>query len=115
MSSGQKQNTMHVDQDAEDSRQEEEEGDEDAESGTSGAPGRGYNDIDTGTEESKSTEQTSQPGKTAAKVIMMLLSDPKRVFNPEMSILQWKSKFRDAWGQYKPVATQGGCAESCNL
>ncbi|KAL0040303.1 hypothetical protein WJX77_002783 [Trebouxia sp. C0004] len=52
---------------AEDSRQEEEEGDEDAESGTSGAPGRGYNDIDTGTEESKSIKQTSQPGKTGAK------------------------------------------------
>ena len=59
---------MHVGQDAEDSRQEEEEWDEDAESGTSGAPGRGYNEIDTGTEESKSTEQTSQPVATGAKV-----------------------------------------------
>jgi len=101
MSSGQKQNTMHVDQDAEDSRQEEEEGDEDAESGTSGAPGRGYNDIDTGTEESKSTEQTSQPGKTGAKVIMMLLSIPKRIFNSETSILQWKSKLRKLLGTVK--------------
>ncbi len=64
---------MHVDQDAEDSRQEGEE-DEDAESGTSGAPGRGYNDIDTGTEESKSTERTFQMGKTGAKVNMLLFS-----------------------------------------
>lgn len=74
MSSSHKHTMMHVDQDAEDSRQEEEEGDEDAESGTSGAHGRGYNDIDTGTEESKSTQQISQPGKTGAKVIMTLHS-----------------------------------------
>ncbi len=76
---------MHADQAAEDSLQEEEEGDEDAESGTSGAPGRGYNDIDTGTEESKSTQQISQPGKTFAKVNMLPFSIPKRLFNSEMS------------------------------
>ncbi len=80
MSSSQKQTIMHVDQVAEDSRAEEEEGGDDAESGTSGAPGRGYNDIDTWTEESKSTEQTSQPGKAGAKVIMVLFSIPECLF-----------------------------------
>lgn len=74
---------MNVDQDAEASRQEEEEGDDDAESGISGAPGRGYNDIDTGTEESQSTEQTSQLGKPGAKVKMALFSIPERLFQKQ--------------------------------
>lgn len=88
MSSSQKQTIMHVDQVAEDSREEEEEGGDDAESGTSGAPGRGYNEIDTGTEESESTEQTSQPVTTGAEVIMMRLSITKRLCYSETSILQ---------------------------
>ena len=92
---------MHVDQDAEDSRQEEEEGGEDAESGTSGAPGRGYNDIDTGTEESKCTEQTSQPGKAGAKVTMMLLAIPKHTFIQfqRRPFYSKNSNSETAWGQ----------------
>jgi len=36
-----------------------------------------------------------------AKVIMMLLSIPKRIFNSETSILQWKSKLRKRLGTVK--------------
>ena len=56
-------------QDAASSHQAEDEAEEDAESDNAAPPGKGYDDVDTETEESKSTHRPPQLGRARAQVI----------------------------------------------
>lgn len=94
-------------QDAENSklhREEEEQGEEeqDAESGTAGPLGRGYNDIDTETEGSRSTQQVVRPESRRTKVSVSLHCCTFLAFGFMQSVLlpliAFHSIFARAWG-----------------